>query len=161
MLGFGVHLRTRHTQLANQSVDADPTLGGFGLEYALDKDGSTVMSAITSIGIDSEWNVRTDGSSEIMSLGINAQHRFTPSLERFIGNSLSWTLFARENVLFRVRRTDLKLNSSVGMRWRPAERWTVTPSIQYGRSVSNIVTGQGNGARRRNAQKMAVAQSVR
>jgi hypothetical protein len=140
VLGFGVHLRTRHTQSANRSVDADLTQGGFGLEYALDKDGSTVMSAIASVGIDSERTARTDGSSEIMSLGINAQHRFKPNLEGFISNSLSWTLFDRVNALFRVRRTDLKLNSSLGMRWRPAERWTVTPSVQYARSVSNIVT---------------------
>lgn len=69
---------------------------------------------------------------------IGAQHEFHRDAKFFANLGYEHRRFADEDTLFLKTRTDQQWNLGVGVAWKPAKNWLVTPQFQYTDSQSNI-----------------------
>lgn len=63
----------------------------------------------------------------------------TGSLTWFAQAQAEWRRYGGTEPLFSVRRADDQLDLSVGVHWRPAPAWRITPQLTHTRNHSNVV----------------------
>jgi outer membrane protein len=134
---FAAHTRLRYSQSDDEGNDSNLSIVGVRAVHVLGETGATVLSGSLYAGVDTERNLRSDGTSVLGGTALQVQHRFMSGLTAGLRGGLQRSVYDRENPLFQVGRVDTLIDVAATAEWQALPKLKVKPLIGFRRNISN------------------------
>lgn len=135
---FGAYNQNRYVDIALESEDMDQTIAGIGWLYALNEEGTTLLSTSVYAGHEAEQRSRADGSKELRGARVALQHTLREDIAVYGSAGVQYGDYNKQNTAFLTTREDWLYDAAVGLSWRVKDSWSVRPQVSYSKNDSNI-----------------------